>query len=135
MGADGRPTMQIPTPTGVALLTRGAWRRLLARQVRCAEVEPPVRRRQRRYRTPFGTWHLLYHRAGKPARIRVRLMDAAPDGLMLLLLRQAPVATGLPVLLTLDTDEGENAVLMGVVMHCTSTVGGYKVGVRLQLPP
>jgi hypothetical protein len=77
----------------------------------------------------------LYHRAGKPARIRVRLMDAAPDGLMLLLLRQAPVATGLPVLLTLDTDEGENAVLMGVVMHCTSTVGGYKVGVRLQLPP
>jgi hypothetical protein len=75
---------------------------------------------------------MLYQNNHKPVELRVKLANAALDGIMLL--SQTAVPEDIPTLLAFTADNDEEHLLIGQIVHCTSTVGGYKVGVRLRFP-
>jgi hypothetical protein len=117
-------------PPDLPVLSRSAWRDVLFRHIDVTESEVHWRRRCRRYAVRFGTWRLLFHNEqGIPVTARVRLLNASADGAMLMSREVIPEC--IPVLLVYR-DEEEDCALMGEVMHCTSTVGGHKVGVELR---
>jgi hypothetical protein len=114
----------------MARLSREAWQALLVRSVSAPELEPPVRRRSRRYGVWLGAaWHVAYQKRGKPVELRVKLVNASPEGVMVL--SREEVSECIPVLLTFTDDAEQEYLLSGKIQHCTSTVGGYKIGVRL----
>jgi hypothetical protein len=122
--------MQPQSPSEMARLSREAWQALLARSVSAPEFEPPVRRRSRRYGAGLGAaWHILYQKGGKLVELRVKLINAAPEGVMVLSREEVPKCV--PVLLTFMADAEQECVLRGKIQHCTSTVGAYKIGVQL----
>lgn len=116
----------------VTELSREAWMALLAKGVCGAQFEPPVRRKHRRYPVDLGSWRLLYHRYRKPFELRVKLLNAAPSGVMVLSREVVPEKAD--VLLAFGHGDKMH-VLSGHVVHCTSTVGGHKVGVKLSFAP
>jgi hypothetical protein len=124
--------MEPTAPAGLATLSYKAWQELLACSVSAPEFEPPIRRRARRYGVRLGAWRMLYQNGRKPAELRVTLVNAALDGVMLL--SRAEVPENIPTLLAFTADDDEEHQLVGEIVHCTSTVGGYKVGVRLRFP-
>lgn len=122
--------MQPQSGSQLARLSREAWQALLARSVSAPEFEPPVRRRSRRYGAWLGVaWHILYQKGRKLVELRVKLMNAAPEGVMVLSREEVPEC--IPVLLTFIADVEQEYLLSGKIQHCTSTVGGYKIGVQL----
>jgi hypothetical protein len=129
---ESRTVMESSSPTEMTPLSRAAWHELLARSVQTPELEPPVRRRCRRYGVHMGSWCILYLSGERPAELRVKLLNAALDGVMVL--SREAVPEEIPALLVLTADEDDEHRLIGEIVHCTSTVGGYKVGVRLQFP-
>ena len=122
--------MEPASPTGISPLSRVAWQELLSCCVSAPEFEPPIRRHARRYGIQLGAWRLMYQAGRRLTALRVRLANAAADGVMLL--SHADVPDNIPVLLTFTGDRDAEYELVGQVVHCTSTVGGYKVGVRLR---
>jgi hypothetical protein len=113
-------------------VSRDAWQTLLSQHIATPEFEPPVRRGQRRYGVPLGSWRLLLHdKEDRPVEVRATLLNASLAGVMLLSRRELP--ENIPVLLAFCDGEQEY-VLTGAIVHCTSTVGGHKVGVRLRFP-
>ena len=127
--------MQIEVPPGTTALSQEAWRVLLSQHIVVPEVEPPVRRLQRRYCLLWGSWRLHYHGpGGEPVEASTLLLNAALAGVMVRSRRELPL--NLAVVLTFCADDQECA-LPGVVAHCTETVGGFKLGIRLRfaLPP
>ncbi len=113
-----------------APLTRDQWQELLTGSLPGSELEPPVRRRCRRYGVNLGTWRLVYLRETRPAELRVTLLNAALDGLMTRSREELPERVS--VVLVLTTADDVEHRLLGEVVHCTGTVGGYKVGIRLR---
>jgi hypothetical protein len=115
-------------------LSREVWIDLLARAIQAPQTEPPVRRRSRRYNVCLGgAWRLVYQKAGRLVELGVRLLNASADGVMLLCRSEVPVRIPAVVAFT-SAAEGEY-MLTGEVRHCTSTVGGHKVGVQLHFAP
>ena len=122
--------MAVQIPPGVSEMAREGWQRLLTSKVPEAELEPPVRRRQRRYKLQWGFWSLLFQDpAGKLVQTGATLLNAAFDGVMLR--TKIKVPDGADVLLVFSDDDQDFA-LRGDAMHCTGTVGGYKTGVQLK---
>ena len=126
---DSRTAMPSTPRAEMTPLSREAWLELLARCVCEAAFEPPVRRHHRRYVVDLGAWRILYQTGRKPVELRVKLLNAAVDGVMVLSRDEVPEEV--PALLTFTADEEEGYLLAGHVVHCTGTVGGYKVGVWL----
>jgi hypothetical protein len=124
--------MQLEVPPGLIPLTREDWQAVLSQHVPAPEIEPPVRRGQRRYGVPLGGWRLLFHdRENHALEVRGTLRNASPTGVMLVCRQE--LSTNTPVLLAFNDGERE-CVLTGEIAHCTSTIGGHKVGVRLRFP-
>ena len=110
----------------IRLLDEITWRRVLAKQVSGA-METHSRRNWRRYgiegeviaelilegMTRRRTWALLQVAAGG---LTVRTSEV--------------ISCGTAVHLQIQFDE-EPLFCMGVTRHCTQTLGGYKVGIRL----
>ncbi len=117
-------------PEQFATLPRDRWLEILSRCVR-PEVEPPVRRKSRRYGVEFGVARLLYQEDDVPVERTAPLRDISPDGLMVKSHKRIRVGT--PVWLTV-TLEDTTFALVGRVAHSTQTVGGYKVGIQLHFP-
>lgn len=60
------------------------------------------------------------------------ILDISNGGLAVKSEQVVPVRTGVGI----DVDmEGELLLLMGKVARCTSTIGGYEIGIRLVFPP
>jgi hypothetical protein len=75
---------------------------------------------------------MFFQNGRKLVELRVRLANAALDGVMVLSHEEVP--EDIPTLLAFTADNDEEHRLVGEVVHCTSTVGGYKVGIRLHFP-
>jgi len=115
-------------PPAAKPLRRDDWLRLLAGLVG-SELEPPLRRRAQRYPLRIAGCRLLHHtKHGRPTATRAWLMQVSAGGVMVL--SEAEVARNAPVLLECPLPCGL-VVLSGTVMHCTGTVGGNKIGIRL----
>ncbi len=111
-------------------MRRDDWLKLLAGLVG-SEFEPPVRRRTRRYPLKVAGCRLLHHnKHGRATATRAWLMQVSAGGVMILC--EAEVPRGAPVLLECPLPRGP-IVLTGQVVHCTSTVGGNKIGIQLAL--
>jgi hypothetical protein len=124
--------MDASTRIRMAPVSRSAWQELLARKVPAPEVEPAVRRRCRRYTVQLGAWCILYLKGLNPTELRVKLLNASLDGVMVLSREEVP--ENVQVVMAFNGDEEIEYVLAGEGVHCTSTVGGYKVGIRLRFP-
>lgn len=122
--------MDTSTRIRLAPASRSAWRELLARQVPTPELEPPVRRRARRHAIHLGACSVLYRKDHRPIELRVKLMNASPDGVMVL--SREAVPEDIAAVVAFSGDRDTEYVLVGDVVHCTSTVGGYKIGIRLR---
>lgn len=124
-----QPTLSVKTTP----LSRQAWADLLARGIRAPETEPHVRRRSRRYAAALGAaWRILYQKGPKVVELRGKLINASAGGVMLLCQTELPMNT--PALVAFTSVAENEYTLGGQVRHCTSTVGGYKVGIRLCFP-
>ncbi len=125
--------MQPTSSSKTAPLSRGAWADLLARGIQTPETEPPVRRRSRRYVAALGTaWRVLYQKGPKVVELRGKLINASAEGLMLLCRTEVPLRV--PAIVAFTGVAEDEYTLAGEIRHCTGTVGGYKVGVRLCFP-
>jgi hypothetical protein len=113
------------------MLSREAWTDLLTHGSRAPEVEPPVRRRSRRYgAAALGTgWRILHQKGHKALELRGKLTNASAEGVMLFCRSEVPRHA--PVLVAFTSFAGDECAVGGEVRHCTGTVGGYKVGVQL----
>jgi hypothetical protein len=132
LAQQSRTTMQ-PAPNSQSVpLSRAAWQSLLARCVGEPQMEPLVRRRARRYAVNLGACRALYQGDRKPVELHVKLLNASQSGVMVM--SRAKVPANIPVLLAFTPDIGEEYLLAGEIVHCTDTIGGYKVGIRLRFP-
>jgi hypothetical protein len=109
-------------------VSRERWQEILSQYV-TPEIEPPIRRKTRRYGVEFGVVRLLYEENGDSAERIVSLLQASTDGMMIKNHKPIRTRTRLCMELTLGDD---TVSLRGHVAHCTQTVGGYKVGIELE---
>jgi hypothetical protein len=124
-------TVQSTSDNKATPLSRKAWVDLLSQGVRAREFEPPVRRRNRRYAAAVGTaWRIRYQKGVKVIELRGKLTNASAEGVMLVCRTEVPVRV--PVVVAFTSVAEDEYALSGEIRHCTSTVGGYKVGVRLR---
>ena len=110
----------------VVTTTREAWEKMLA-----AYPSPAIdehRREETRYESDLGNAALAFESESRPVLLRGRVLNAASNGVLLRLRERIRPAT--EVLLRLTLVQGE-ATLVGQVVHCTPTVGAYKVGIQL----
>ncbi len=75
---------------------------------------------------------MLYLRGNQPTELRVKLLNASADGVMVLTREEVPA--DISAVMAFNSDDEIEYVLAGDVVHCTSTIGGYKVGIRLRFP-
>lgn len=119
--------METTPNTSAAAVSREKWIETLMSVVQ-AEFEPPVRRKHRRYPI-VGTVRLLARVEDEPIRRTLSLMEGSVDGLT------ARSEFELPMDLRADlvvNVAGEPLSLRGRVVHCTQTLGGFKVGFELE---
>jgi c-di-GMP-binding flagellar brake protein YcgR len=88
--------------------------------------------RRQAFRATFGAMgSITCTSAGKTAdEIYISTRDISEMGLGFL--TKADMRTGQTVVVTLDTDHG-TIEIPGTVVHCTTTLGGKKVGVQFNL--
>jgi hypothetical protein len=94
------------------------------------EPDPPVRRRAARYDLAYGSALVRFRHPGHGRLLErtCNVLEVSITGLMLRSRDELPEQTSL----YLEACVGEElAWLRGTVMHCTTSVGAYKVGVRL----
>jgi hypothetical protein len=77
----------------------------------------------------LGSLELAFERGGRPLKRTGKLLNASVDGV--LVMQHERIADGTIVLMQLMFHDGQIR-LLGHVVHCTETVGGYKVGIGLQ---
>ena len=111
------------------LTSREKWEAFVAQQPE--EPTPEHRRSNRRRDTAFGMAELVFTLEGRQVQRSGRVLNISPTGLMVK--QREPVADGSSVLVKVGCEDGE-LVLSGRVMHCTETVGGYKLGIELLFP-
>ena len=110
----------------IKLLDEATWRRVLACQVEAA-FESHSRRNWRRYHID-GEITVKLVLDGKPRTRTWNLLQVAAGGLTV---RTGEViAADTPVDLRIQFDETP-LFAKGVTCHCTQTLGGFKVGIRL----
>lgn len=128
MGLRGWTTWQeisdVDEPDGTT--TRERWQEILAH---FPPDESPEHRRQRsRGDAGYGTVTLAFTDDGKSVERTGRLLNASAAGLMVR--QQGKIARGTHVVAKMILADA-TAVLTGRVVHCTATVGGFKIGIGL----
>ena len=115
----------------IETISQEQWREIVAGYAEPHE-EPKVRRTARRFPVSYGRVKLLFvlECAGvrRPQRWDAALLQLSDHGLMVRTERELPAYIGVAVQVAL---EDETATALGRVVHCTSTIGGYKVGIEL----
>jgi hypothetical protein len=111
-------------------ITHEQWLRMIERYV-TDEPEPPVRRGQRRYTVDGMVTLAVLSADGNGVHTAVRtapLVQVSDEGIMIRSHAELAQDTVVAMQVYLEDD---NFALLGRVMHCTDTIGGYKVGIQL----
>lgn len=107
------------------LLDEDTWRRAIAKYID-AELEES-RRTRKRYPIA-GRVVAEYRQDDTPKKCNCHLFNVAAGGLMIMAKEEMPIGVWVDLQIELEEDA---FLSIGMVCHCTQTVGGYKVGVRL----
>lgn len=118
-----RTTMQIRAGS-----KEDRWRHFLAR-IGGVNYKPDARRTNQRY-TADGDVRISFVEDGDSQHRMLRLLDISIEGMTVKGSNEVPQGTHLTI--QLDMDEGPFAA-SGKVVHCTGTLGGFKIGIRLDL--
>ena len=126
--------MATATPQLYRPITREDWLRILTIRV-VPEAERLRKRRNRRYEVPDGLVKLVFTLETGVSRVAVvrtaGLLQISKGGLMVKSHKPIPLGTGV----AMDVNLGDHAfTILGRVKHCTGTLGGFKVGIRVQFP-
>ena len=122
------------TKTSSGPITREQWVEVVDRNSARA-VRPHHRRKHERFSPAMGTAKLVFTMPGGmqsvPVVLSAPILDISAGGLAVksesVILQKTGV--GLDVNL-----EGCSMLLMGLVARCTSTIGGYEIGIELVFP-
>ena len=120
-----------PVRTGGDMGPRDRWVNLLRRHFRLTTDDLRRKRGQRRFDVEGTIAEVLLENMERPDTappLTMSVIDVSPGGVMLRSFDPLPAGLGLAMRFTLGSDD---ITLMGRVMHCTETLGGYKVGVKL----
>lgn len=117
-------------PDELSVIERNRWCDVIAQHVQ-PELEPPVRRRARRYGIEFGLARLRDPNASASVPCTATVLQVSEFGLMLR--NHEELAKGAEIWIEVLLGD-ETCSLYGVVRHCTETIGGYKIGVELFFP-
>jgi hypothetical protein len=109
--------------------TRGRWLKALQETV-SAEFEPVYRRRQRRYAV-VGEVRVSGKLEGEPFRRTWPLIEASSDGLTAKGSEEIRLGVEFDVVVQISDDP---ITARGRTVHCTQTLGGYKIGILLEFP-
>ena len=120
--------------TNTGPITREQWLEIVARNS-VTPVRPHAAREHTRFWPQTGIAKLVFTiPCGTQTVPVVRtclILDISNGGLAVKSEQMVPVRTGVGM----DVDmEGEPLLLMGTVARCTSTVGGYQIGIKLVFP-
>jgi hypothetical protein len=110
-------------------VTYDQWTRILARNV-SADFEPHSRRAHRRY-TVRGELKATWTHDGEPYTRTWQLTEVSSRGLSAKSYQEIPHDVAVNLEINFD---GAYVPLQGRVMHCTQTLGGFKIGIRLHFP-
>ena len=110
------------------LLDEFTWRKIIAKHID-AKIEAHSRRSWKRYRVE-GSVIAEYRLDDKLHKRSCGLLEVSAGGLMIRMDHEIPQGTWIDLQIEL-----EEATLLstGMTCHCTQTIGGYKVGIRLLL--
>lgn len=108
------------------LLDEITWRRILTEQI-ASEFEANSRRRWRRY-PANGELKVEFEIDGEPRRRTWDIIQISAGGLTVRSEEDIPEDT--PLMLKINFD-GNPIPAKGLSRHCTQTLGGYKLGIKL----
>jgi hypothetical protein len=111
------------------IVTRAYWARFMKRAAEDAPVSEYRRENQRHTFENEGA--VIVDWAGDETRCRFKILEISQDGVT------GRVEEELPVRARVQFEfspEGKPLLLKGRIVHCTQTVGGFKVGITLTLP-
>lgn len=97
------------------------------------ETDPPVRRRAPRYDLVYGSTLVRFRHPtnGRLIERTCNVLEVSNTGLMLRSREEIPPRTRVD----LEACVGDELVFIhGAVMHCTTSVGAFKVGISLDFP-
>lgn len=133
--------MKTQTPSRVAVAqtdapvteigTRVRWMGMLCRHFKISSDDQRRKRLQRRFDVENTIAEVLLDSMERPedaAPLTMTVVDVSPGGVMLRSFDPLERGTGMAMRFKLGPDD---VTLMGRVMHCTPTLGGYKVGIKL----
>ena len=115
-------------------ITREQWAGVVARN-NCKPVRPHERRQHERFCPVMGTVKLVFTvpkgTRDVPVVCTLPILDISDGGLAIKSDTMVTLRTGVG----LDVDlEGKSLLMMGKVARCTSTIGGYQIGIELIFP-
>ncbi|MEE8170150.1 MAG: PilZ domain-containing protein [Phycisphaerae bacterium] len=110
-------------------LTFAQWKRILARIV-APEFERNMNRKFRRYAVP-GEVTAHFVKEDREYKRSWPLLEVSAEGITAKAFDEIPSDTR--VTIELDFDDQPH-LLTGTVVHCTETLGGHKIGIRLDFP-
>ena len=115
------------TKTDFNLITEDFWQRFLRRAV-APVYKPDVKRETPRYAYQ-GEAKLFMEENGEWHTRWLSLLNISLDGVTAKGNTELPM--GVKVFLEMNP-EGTPFVVRGEIVHCTTTVGGYKIGIKLE---
>ena len=107
--------------------SRSKWQEIIASC--CSDETDEYRRGDERRPASSAAVRLAFHSNGRPVQQTSRILNVSPSGLMIR--HNQRLDSGTSMVLQADL-HGEAILLHGRVVHCTSTVGGYKIGIELR---
>ncbi|MBI5763421.1 MAG: PilZ domain-containing protein [Planctomycetes bacterium] len=120
----------IETDSNPTCIKVDEWLRRISAVV-APESEPVLRRSFRRYSVTGEVKAVGCRDDGTPFRRTWTLLQVSAEGLSIKSEEPLPVETQLELAVNID---GNPMPVRGTVVHCTQTLGGYKLGVRLHFP-
>lgn len=113
----------------VHTVSRPRWCELIASYPPTQSSE--YRRKHTRRDVLLGAVQLAFELGGKPTLRSGALLNASPTGVLVKQRDRIPYGTTVLVKVLIASD---TILLLGRAIHCTQTVGGYKLGIELQFP-
>lgn len=110
-------------------MTREVWVEIVS-AISLAEMEPKMRRTTRRYSCD-GEIKVSGVIDDVPFQSTWILMQVSVTGISARAMREIPDRMKVAIRWRWN---GQEQLLHGRVMHCTQTIGGYKIGLRLDFP-
>lgn len=112
--------------TEVPFVSEAYWLRFLCRAVE-VECKTDPKRATRRY-SFYGDVKLFFDEDGNTRNRSLSFMNISADGITLKGASEIPIGSRVVVHLN---PEGSWFALAGKVVHCTGTLGGFKIGITL----